>query len=176
MRLLGSVAMLAILGFGLWVRANVVAIDRIQHVLPDADRQYLMYEVARASLILQGTVINAHTSVWASAHQIEVGHPQGWAVAHVQPTAVFKGHCGTNVIVSPAGWWPGFALGNSFMHPFTNGQEFVFFLDRNWSLSRWCRIKVFRHDELTLIPLNKKDRTTKSTAPAGARSRAPAVP
>jgi hypothetical protein len=167
---------LTLLGAGLWVRANIVAVGRIRNVLPQANRRYLMYEVARASLIIQGTVVNANTSVWASAHQIEVAYPQGWTVAHVRPTTVFKGHCGTNVIVTPAGWWPGFVRGNSFIQPFTNGQEFIFFLDRNWSLSRWCYAKVFSHDELNLIPLTTEDRTTKSTVPTGAHERAPAVP
>ena len=161
LRLLSGVALLALLAAGLWVGVNIVALGRIQNVLPEADQRYLMYEVARASLVIQGTVVNAQTSVWASARQIEVAHTQGWAVAHVRPTTVFKGHCGTNVIVTPAGWWPGFARGNSFIKPFTNGQEFIFFLDRNWNLSRWCYANVFRHDELNLIPLNTEDRTSR---------------
>ena len=40
------------------------------------------------------------------------------------------------------------------MKPFTNGQQFVFFLQKNKHLTKWCKTRVFRHDELDLIPLN----------------------
>jgi hypothetical protein len=160
-KLPGVIAVLLLLAAGLWVRANVVAVGRLQSVFPGAEKRHLIHEVTRADLIVQGTVINVNTSLWASRYQIEVGYPQGWTVAHICPSTVFKGHCGTNVIVTPAGWWPGAGRGNSFIKPFTNGQEFIFFLDRDWNLSRWCYANVFRHDNV--ISLNKDDRTTKST-------------
>jgi hypothetical protein len=149
---LWTTVLLLLLGAGLWVHSNLMAVGRLQAVYPGVDRRSLMDVVIRTSLILQGTVVNAHTSLWLSARQAEVDDPQSCTVAHVRPTAVFKGHCDTNVIVSPAGWYPTFSHEVSSMRPFTNGQQFVFFLNRDWRLSRWCWVKVFRCEGPVPVP------------------------
>jgi hypothetical protein len=147
-----------------WLIAQVMTVNRIHvvasHSTSDraelhADKGYIAEMALRSSLVVKGIIVNAHTSVWASADQNEVAYPQGWSAVYVEPQAVLKGNWGTNmVVVSPAGWCPTPIRGNSFMKPFTNGQQFVFFLSNNKKLTRYCKARVFSHDELDLIPLN----------------------
>ncbi len=159
-----SVATGIILIAVVWLVVQIITLNRIHAVASlstsdraevHADKGYISEMMLRSSLVLKGTIVNAHTSVWASVNQDEVSYPQGWSSIYVEPQAVLKGNWGTNiVVVSPAGWWPTPIRGNSFMKPFTNGQQFVFFLQKNKHLTKWCKTRVFRHDELDLIPLN----------------------
>ena len=148
----------------LWLVVQLMTIHRIHavasHSTSDraevhAEKSYIAEITLQSSLVLKGTIVNAHTSVWASADQNEVAYPQGWSAIYVEPQTILKGNWGTNiVVVTPAGWWPTPIRGNSFMKPLTNGQQFVFFLQENKDLTKWCKSRVFSHDDLDLIPVN----------------------
>lgn len=96
-----------------------------------------------ASLIVRAIVVDNNTSVKASAMQTEVSPDQGWAAALIRPTRVLKGsQPGDLILVN------NMAVRDkmSWRRPVeaTNGQERIFYLKKDETLSRWCRMNVYR--------------------------------
>ena len=125
------------------------------HAKLHGDFAYITDLTMRSDIVVRGVITNPKTTVSASPDQSEVSYPQGWVVSLVNVTDTLSGVVDTHEILIGSGWWPTHLVGNSFIEPFLEGQEFLFFLKKNDDMWRWCKTTVYSHSGTDLIPLNK---------------------
>ena len=98
-----SVATGIILIAVVWLVVQIITLNRIHAVASlstsdraevHADKGYISEMMLRSSLVLKGTIVNAHTSVWASVNQDEVSYPQGWSSLSTSSPKLFSRETG----------------------------------------------------------------------------------